>query len=53
MFGFARIPRMTMTVGYDPRFSDGNFGVWVGADPDRADEVDEAAAEARSRGGAP
>ena len=23
------IPRLTMTVGYDPRFSGGHFGVWV------------------------
>src|SRR5256714_3497955 len=29
MFGLARIPRLTMTVGYDERFSGGDFGVWV------------------------
>ncbi len=39
MFGFAGIPRLTTTVGYDPRFSSGYFGVWVGADPDRIDEA--------------
>ena len=39
MFGLAHIPRLTMTVGYDPRFSSGHFGVWVAADPDRVDEA--------------
>jgi hypothetical protein len=37
MFAMARIPRLTMTVGYDPRFSSGHFGVWVVAEPDRID----------------
>src|SRR4029078_12256249 len=32
MFGFAGIPRLTMTVGYDRRFSGGHFGVWVAAE---------------------
>ena len=32
MFGFAGIPRLTMTVGYDGRFSGGHFGVWVAAE---------------------
>jgi hypothetical protein len=39
MFGFAGIPRLTTTVGYDPRFSSGNFGVWVAADADRMDDA--------------
>jgi hypothetical protein len=25
----ARVPRLTMMVGYDPRFSHGDYGVWV------------------------
>ena len=29
LFALARVPRLTMTVGYDPRFSGGHFGVWV------------------------
>ena len=37
MFAFAHIPRLTMTVGYDPRFSSGHFGVWVETSPDQAD----------------
>jgi len=36
LFALARIPRLTMTVGYDPRFSGGDFGVWVETSPDRA-----------------
>jgi hypothetical protein len=39
MFGLSHIPRLTMTVGYDPRFSGGHYGVWVATDPDRADEA--------------
>jgi len=39
MMGLARIPRLTMTVGYDARFSGGDFGVWVVTDPDRADDA--------------
>ena len=35
MFAVSRIPRLTMTVGYDGRFSHGDFGVWVPAGPDR------------------
>lgn len=29
MFYVSRIPRLTMTVGYDPRFSHGDYGVFV------------------------
>ncbi|MEO6878369.1 MAG: DUF3341 domain-containing protein [Gemmatimonadaceae bacterium] len=39
MFGLSGIPRLTMTVGYDPRFSSGHFGVWVVTDPERTDDV--------------
>jgi hypothetical protein len=41
MFALARIPRLTLTVGYDERFSHGDYGVWVAAGPDRAGEVAE------------
>ena len=37
MMGLSRIPRLTMTVGYDARFSGGDFGIWVATD--RADEA--------------
>lgn len=36
MFALSRLPRLTMTVGYDARFSHGDFGVWVVTGPDRA-----------------
>jgi hypothetical protein len=41
LFITARIPRITMTVGYDPRFSDDEFGVWVECPPDQQPEVRE------------
>jgi hypothetical protein len=36
MFVNSRIPRLTMTVGYDPRFSHGDYGIFVAAAPDQA-----------------
>ena len=33
LFIHAGIPRLTMTVGYDPRFSDGDYGIWVECAP--------------------
>lgn len=39
MFGLSHIPRLTTTVGYDPRFSGGHFGVWVVTDPDRTSDA--------------
>jgi hypothetical protein len=39
MFALSRIPRLTMTVGYDPRFSHGDYGVWVVAGAERAREA--------------
>ncbi len=35
LFINSRIPRLTMTVGYDPRFSGGDYGVWVECPPER------------------
>ncbi len=35
MFINSRIPRLTSTVGYDPRFSHGDFGIWVEDAPER------------------
>ena len=32
----SRIPRLTMTVGYDPRFSGGDYGIWVECAPESA-----------------
>ena len=39
MMALSRIPRLTLTVGYDPRFSHGDFGVWVETTPERTEEV--------------
>lgn len=39
MFAVSRIPRLTMTVGYDARFSHGHFGVWVPAGPERSGQA--------------
>src|ERR671929_1305989 len=39
LFGLSRVPRLTQTVGYDPRFSHGDFGIWVATTPDRANEA--------------
>jgi hypothetical protein len=39
MIGLARLPRLTMTVGYDPRFSRGDFGIWIEAPAEKADQA--------------
>jgi hypothetical protein len=41
LFALSRVPRLTMTVGYDARFSSGDYGVWVATSPDRAPEAAE------------
>jgi hypothetical protein len=41
LFALSRVPRLTMTVGYDPRFSGGHFGVWVETSSDREREAAE------------
>jgi hypothetical protein len=39
LFVTAKIPRITHTVGYDPRFSYGSFGIWVECRPDEQETV--------------
>jgi hypothetical protein len=39
LFALSRVPRLTMTVGYDERFSGGHFGVWVATSSERAKEA--------------
>jgi len=41
LFALSRLPRLTLTVGYDPRFSGGHFGIFVAAAPERAKEAAE------------
>ena len=38
---FCGIPNPFRKVGYDPRFSDDKFGVVIGCDPERVDEISE------------
>src|SRR4029078_3646505 len=35
LFINSRVPRLRMTVGYDPRFSAGDYGVWVECPPEK------------------
>lgn len=39
MFAVARVPKLTTTVGYDARFSDGSYGVWVECAPEKEAKV--------------
>lgn len=39
LFITSRIPKLTMTVGYDPRFSGGDYGLWLECAPDSAGEA--------------
>ena len=41
MFAVSRLPRLTLTVGYDGRFSHGDYGIWVATTPDRANQAAE------------
>ena len=41
MFVNSRVPKITMTVGYDPRFTHGDYGIWVPAVPERTRAVEE------------
>jgi len=41
MFINSRIPRLTMTVGYDTRFSHGDYGIFVRCGPDRASAAEQ------------
>jgi ActD protein len=41
MFINSRVPKITLTVGFDPRFTSGHFGIWVPAAADRARVVEE------------
>ena len=40
MFGLSHIPRLTMTVGYDARFSGGYYGIFVDTEPDEVSMVE-------------
>jgi hypothetical protein len=42
LFINARLPKLQMTVGYDPRFSEADFGIYVACGADRARAVEAA-----------
>jgi hypothetical protein len=39
MFILSRVPKVTTTVGFDPRFTGANFGVYVEAPPERLQPI--------------
>ena len=41
LFANARIPRITTTVGYDARFSHGDYGIWIEPAPDKINEAEQ------------
>lgn len=40
LFIHARVPRLTMTVGFDPRFTRGDYGVWVQCAPEKLKDAE-------------
>jgi ActD protein len=41
MFILSRVPKITMTVGFDPRFTHGHFGIYVETSPHRVRDVEQ------------
>jgi len=42
MFILSRIPKITQTMGFDPRFTGGSFGIYLEAEPERLKEAEQA-----------
>jgi hypothetical protein len=40
MFANARIPNVMLQVGYDPRFSHGDYGIWIETPPEKIKEAE-------------
>lgn len=40
MFILSRVPKITTTIGFDPRFTAGDFGIYVEAEPERLKEAE-------------
>src|SRR5215216_2099444 len=40
MFILSRVPKITMTTGFDPRFTGGDYGIYVEAPPERLREAE-------------
>jgi hypothetical protein len=45
MFILSRIPKITQTIGFDPRFTGGYFGIYVETTPERLKEAEAALRE--------
>lgn len=41
MFVLSRVPKITRTVGFDPRFTSGDYGIFVEAAPERMRAIEE------------
>ena len=41
MFALSRVPRLVTTVGYDPRFAQGHYGVWAEGAPEQMRTIEE------------
>ena len=46
MFILSRIPKITQTIGFDPRFTGAHFGIYVETTPERLKEAEAALREA-------
>ncbi len=40
MFIYSRVPKITTTIGFDPRFTGADFGIYVEAPPERLKEAE-------------
>jgi hypothetical protein len=40
LFIHAGVPRLTMTVGFDPRFTRGDYGVWIQCAPEKLKDAE-------------
>jgi hypothetical protein len=46
MFILSRVPKITQTIGFDPRFTSGDFGIYVETTPERLREAESILREA-------
>jgi len=46
MFILSRVPKITQTIGFDPRFTGASFGIYVEAEPERLKEAEATLREA-------
>jgi hypothetical protein len=46
MFILSRVPKITQTIGFDPRFTGSDFGIYVETEPERLKEAEAVLREA-------